>query len=522
MIRLALPITLLLLAGSLALASAGAAAAPAAGEPMLVRIWLRDSLSDLGRLAAEAGVTAVAHEALPEPYVLALADEATSARLKAGGFAVEIVDDDASAALYCLADAQARPDARLASGQVLFDDGVRRLVRLPSDAAAQGCGLTAWPLGQPVALLPRSAPQFPQVITPLPQVQDIIDQVYLPRIMDYAEDLSGEQIAIVGGDPYLITTRYTYSGQPVQKAVQYMVEHLERLGLNVTLQLWNPSYPPNVIAEKPGLTQPANIYIIGAHLDSTSGSAMTSAPGADDNASGSVAVLTAAELLAPYNFDATVRFVLFTGEEQGLWGSQAYVASLSGQNILGMLNLDMVSWDNVGGPLMDVHAKSTVAGSVALGNLFNDVVSAYSLDLTPTVYSNGTGASDHASFWNAGYAAILAIEDYYYSPNNDFNAYYHTINDRTIYYNQPYYGEMVKASLATMAHLAGLRTDCNWADLDCSCEVNVVDIETAAARWGAAWGDWRYHRVYDVDHNNVIDVLDLQQYAAQWGWACSQ
>ncbi len=50
----------------------------------------------------------------------------------------------------------------------------------------------------------------------------------------------------------------------------------------------------------------------------------------------------------------------------------------------------------------------------------------------------------------------------------DFNAYYHTSSDRTQYFNQTYFNEMTKASVATFAHMAGIRTNCYWADLDCS------------------------------------------------------
>ena len=125
-----------------------------------------------------------------------------------------------------------------------------------------------------------------------------------------------------------------------------------------------------------------------------------------------MAVLHAAEILAPYNFDATLRFVLFTGEEQGLVGSAAYAQLVQSQDIRGVLNMDMIAWDNVGGPNMDLHASSSVAGSVALAQLYADAVTAYGLTLTPAIYTNGTGASDHASFWNVGIPAFLVIENY--------------------------------------------------------------------------------------------------------------
>ena len=221
----------------------------------------------------------------------------------------------------------------------------------------------------------------------------------------------------MAGAPVTLLTRYSYNNDAVILGAGYMAERLERLGLSVSYHWWTHSPQitqptPNVVAEKPGSNPAAGIYIIGAHLDDTSGSAPNLAPGADDNGSGSVAVLTAAELLAPYNFEATIRFVLFTGEEQGLWGSQAYASSVAAEDLRGMLNMDMIAWDSQGGPDMDLHANSGVAGSVSMGQLYADVVDAYSFNLTPVVYSNGTTASDHASFWNIGVPAVLAIENY--------------------------------------------------------------------------------------------------------------
>lgn len=67
--------------------------------------------------------------------------------------------------------------------------------------------------------------------------------------------------------------------------------------------------------------------------------------------------------------------------------------------------------------------------------------------LNLTIVSSGAGASDHASFWNRGYSAILLIED-------DFNEYYHTANDTLANLNMTYFTNNVKASVGTLAHLA--------------------------------------------------------------------
>jgi hypothetical protein len=116
----------------------------------------------------------------------------------------------------------------------------------------------------------------------------------------------------------------------------------------------------------------------------------------------------------------------------------------------------MIGWDAVDGPTLRLHTRTSstpgYAGDVAIANLFVDVVSTYGLSgsLTPIITADGIPASDHASFWHQGYAAILAIED----DDDDFNANYHTSNDLLVNLNLDYFTNFVKASVGTAAHLA--------------------------------------------------------------------
>ena len=78
----------------------------------------------------------------------------------------------------------------------------------------------------------------------------------------------------------------------------------------------------NTVADLPGSEKPEEIVILGAHLDS-----WDLATGTTDNGTGSMVVLEAARALAKLNLKPkrTIRFVLFTGEEEGLVGSKEYV-----------------------------------------------------------------------------------------------------------------------------------------------------------------------------------------------------
>ncbi|MEE8389439.1 MAG: M28 family peptidase, partial [Anaerolineae bacterium] len=340
-----------------------------------------------------------------------------------------------------------------AYGRVILDDGVQVLLRAaPQDVqrlAEAGAELRALTLEPKPLRLAPSTRTFPAVITPDPLIQSMISQVESTIVYSYTGDLTGEWPVEIGGLPYTITTRYTDSGQPLQKATQFVGEHLADLGLNVEYHTWDASYPPNVIGELPGVLYPDEIVIICAHLDDLPDG--LTAPGADDNASGSVGVLVAADILTQYQWAYTLRFALWTGEEQGLLGSDAYAqrAYNSGENIVGVLNLDMIGWNTPSSsPDIDLHADSTIPSTLDLANLFADVVDAYGLSLVPEIVPNGTGASDHASFWKYGYTAILGIEDF-----SDFNPYYHTTNDLLAYLNMPYYTDLVKAAVGTFAYM---------------------------------------------------------------------
>src|SRR3954451_15114684 len=87
-----------------------------------------------------------------------------------------------------------------------------------------------------------------------------------------------------------------------------------------------PTTITNVVATLKG-TDPASadrVYVVGAHYDSRVTdvlNATADAPGANDDGSGTSAVLELARVLAPRPTEATIVFVTYAGEEQGLYGS---------------------------------------------------------------------------------------------------------------------------------------------------------------------------------------------------------
>jgi hypothetical protein len=432
-----------------------------AGQPggqALVRIACRDR-ADLS-LVEEAGVPVYARLAgSGDPQLLAGARSEMIELLRRQGLEVTVLDTDIRDARYYLVypgNGHTRPDWAT-YGRVLLDDGAQALLRTSSEEAGQlaeaGAELRAITFDAK-PLQPAQIGAIPSVAEPDPFIQQMIAQVDSSSVYTYTGDLSGEWPVMIGGEPFTITSRHTNSGVPIQKATQYAGEHLASLGLDIEYHEWGGATYPNVVGELTGQTNPEDIYIISAHIDDMPSGDL--APGADDNASGSTAVLVAADILTQYQWDCTLRFALFTGEEQGLLGSNAYAqrAYSSGESILGVLNLDMIAWNTAeSSPDIDLHASSSLPATLDLANVFSDVVSTYGLGLIPQIIENGVSASDHASFWSYGYAAILGIEDYY--PNrHDFNPYYHTEDDQLEALDLDYFTDYVGASVAAFAHMS--------------------------------------------------------------------
>jgi hypothetical protein len=273
-----------------------------------------------------------------------------------------------------------------------------------------------------------------RTITHDPQIQAMVDAVGIPTMTAKVNDLVA------------FGTRKSTTTGGVQ-AQNYLVAQLQALGYSQVSTFDYNTYCDNVIAVKPGVATPGRIYIIGGHYDSISN--VTSAPGADDNASGTAGVLEAARVLAPYSFESTIYFIGWSGEEQGLVGSDAWCtwAVQQGLDIRGYINLDMEGYLSLPRDL-DVLSNTS---SQWLRNLVFELVPLYVPTLSLIDGFLTAGSSDHASFWDHGYAALFFFED-----SDNYSPYIHTVNDvvGTSLNNFQFMKENVQAAVATIATLA--------------------------------------------------------------------
>ena len=173
----------------------------------------------------------------------------------------------------------------------------------------------------------------------------------------------------------------------------------------------------NVVALLPG-TEPAlagQVIVLGAHIDhlgrSTQGALDGAAGtairnGADDNASGTAAVLELARLLSARPLRRPVLFVNFSGEELGLLGSQHFVGQspVPADSIIAMLNFDMVG--RMRGDSLIVYGLGTARELPALLDSANAAA-----PLHLRTMPDGFGPSDHSSFYARGIPVLHFFTD---------------------------------------------------------------------------------------------------------------
>lgn len=200
----------------------------------------------------------------------------------------------------------------------------------------------------------------------------------------------------------------------------------------------------NIEAELPGSNKADEIIVIGAHYDSVVG-----APGANDNGSGVAAVLALARAFSGKQTSRTLRFVEFTNEEPPFFwtdnmGSLVYAKKCreAGDNIVAMLSLETMGYYSDKPGSQDYPFPLSIAypltgnfigfiGNFNSGKLVRQVIKSFRSHtqfpsegaILPNVLP-GVGWSDHWSFWQQGYPAIMVTDT---APFR--YPYYHTTED---------------------------------------------------------------------------------------------
>jgi carboxypeptidase Q len=173
----------------------------------------------------------------------------------------------------------------------------------------------------------------------------------------------------------------------------------------------------NTVAEIRGSEKPDEIVIVAGHLDS-----WDLGTGATDNGTGSMAVLEAARALQKLGVrpKRTIRFVLFTGEEQGLNGSRAYVKAHKDE--LGKISGVLVH-DSGTGKVLTIGLMANYAARETIDRALYPLAAAKGVGLMePSLRTEG--GSDHVPFDEEGVPAFWCVQD-----NVDYDRTHHSQAD---------------------------------------------------------------------------------------------
>jgi len=254
-----------------------------------------------------------------------------------------------------------------------------------------------------------------------------------PHVMEFVSQLSGDRIKTIVEHLASYNSRNSYSPD-TPRAADWVKTFMASNGCqNIQTLPFRNGFAPNIVCEIPGTNPNAAPVMIGAHYDSRStnvNSPTQRAPGADDNGSGSAAVLeilTTANYLIQneqFSFESTLIFALFSGEEQGLIGSAAMAQSYSnsGMDLTAMINLDMIGFPDRAFPTTLYWMARATTGP--LTELAIQLTKKYLGEQTLISTTNGC-CSDQQSFYNYGYPVVGIFEAR--TPTNNPN--YHQSSD---------------------------------------------------------------------------------------------
>lgn len=299
-------------------------------------------------------------------------------------------------------------------------------------------------------------------------IQDIVNQVDSSRLVGRLEFVEG--------------VRHRSAAPTHLNEVRDSLRNLiSEMGLQAWHHTWNYGggfMGENYVGRLSGTADEAKTWLVSGHYDS-----VTNSPAADDNGTATAAVMEAMQVLAPYHFKHSLRFVAFDLEEAGLRGSIEYVTRHvpDWEQIGGLVNLEMIGYKDdtpnsqslpTGFNLLFPNAYQSIAADSFRGNFLTNVANTASSMLKAAFDScaaqyvpdlkvisieapgNANSApdlrrSDHAPFWDAGYQALMLTD-----AADLRNPNYHQASDSIGTLDLAFYFQNVKAVIATLAKLA--------------------------------------------------------------------
>ena len=277
-------------------------------------------------------------------------------------------------------------------------------------------------------------------------------------------------------------------GSGIKEARKWLARQFRQLpGLRVKNRFFGVDsvQVANVVATLPGRSRPGDWFVVGGHYDSISNNPLQAAPGAEDNASGCAAVLEMARIFSANPPEATIIFICYAGEEQGLLGAASHVRDLffegNAERVAAMLNFDMIGFTEDDD--LDCLLQSDSESQFLVEALTDSARSHTGLRL---VTSTVLGGSDHVPYAVSSIPAVMSIE-------NDWSTYphYHLTTDTPDKLTPEMAAEVLRMNVGALAQMTGN------TDLSGCLEVKNKALEGARVSWkqpGQTWQSTRTDR----------------------------
>ena len=307
-----------------------------------------------------------------------------------------------------------------------------------------------------------------KVMDMMRQIDESMTRGYIEKITSFGRHPTARRI------PYKISNRPIigrFFDLPIEKVAKYLYNEFESMGLEVRYHHWEQDttirnllisisykialswYPPgwligdNVEAVLPGTDPNSNeIYVLVAHYDTRPNTV-----GANDDTSGVALLLSTAKIMSQYSFNHTVIFLAVSGEEVGLFGSNAYAeeAAKNNDNIVAVFNVDMIGNRGPGIRNTEVLIAGVNHSGWWIANYTINVNQRYPELLNFTIIQDDPAkhGSDQKAFMKYGFDAIHIAEATY-----DEN--YHRASDTIENMDASYTAEVSRLILATVAQMA--------------------------------------------------------------------
>ncbi len=308
-----------------------------------------------------------------------------------------------------------------------------------------------------------------------PKIQKIVSEISADRIAEILKKLESFETRNTLSDP-------TQPNRGIGAARQWIFDQFKSYSPRLEVSFDTQTIPKaariykdvelrNVVAILPGKMQPDRWIMITGHYDSLNlrvppelrrdpaKAAELPAPGVTDDGSGTACVMECARVMSQYEFDATLVFVAFAGEEQGLVGARAMAKRLKekSQTIQAVLNNDIIGSEVSGNGAIDnrrvlvFSEEPNDSASRQIARYVRRIGERYFPELSVDLifrYDRFGRGGDHTAFNQEGYPGVRVT-----TPNENF-ANQHSPTDTFANTSPSYTAKVVKMNAAVAAAMA--------------------------------------------------------------------